>query len=100
MKQSKMIEFGGKDVTCKELTVEELGAILDAPMKPEALDLLFATRLPVAAVTASTGLTAKELAPYAPSELDKLWSAVEEVNPFFLQALQQLSALGKRISGL
>jgi hypothetical protein len=99
MKKSKIIQFDGKDVTCKELTVEELGAIMESKAAPTALDLLFATRLPVAAVLASTGLTAEALQPHTPSALDALWTAVEEVNPFFLQMLQRMVAVGKLITG-
>jgi hypothetical protein len=95
MKQSKIIQFNGQDVTVKELTVEEIDRIFNSGAVPDILDLVFPDSVPVIAVEAASGLNREVLHPFAPSMLAPLWEAVEAVNPFFVAALNRLSGLGK-----
>jgi len=99
MKLSKIISWQGSDLCCKELTLEELKQVIGTN-SPQTfwLDLAFADRLPAQAVLLSTGLLAADLEPLPPSQLHELWQAVEDVNPFFLKAVQQYRDLSRRVT--
>lgn len=97
MKLSKIITFAGRDVTCKELTIAEIDRILNSAAEVTTLDLIFSDRLPLAAVTLSTGIGADALHELPVSEVTKLWSGVEEVNPFFAATLKRLAELGRQV---
>ena len=100
MRKSKIIKWNEKDVVCKELTVEEISTLMASDAEPGALDLVFFDRSPAMAVTMSTGLTHKDLEGFPPSELETLWDAVEEVNPFFTKMLGQLAEKGRKLVDL
>lgn len=96
MKQSKIINWQGRDLCCKELTLEELKQVFTQSNAENFwLDLPFSDRLPAQAVLLSTGLSASDLEPLTPSTIDTLWQAVEEVNPFFLKAVQKYRELSR-----
>lgn len=91
MRQTKNIPWNDSDITVKELTVAELASVLDhSTTTADPIDLLFGQRLPSQAVVLSSGLKLAELHALPPSQLDRLISAAEEVNPFFVQALRRL----------
>jgi hypothetical protein len=94
MKKSKIIQFDGKEVTAKELTVEEIADCMDAVAagKADSLDLLFDGRLPSEAVVRAAGIERLELHKHSPSALEQLWNAVEETNPFFLGMVKRMFA--------
>ncbi len=100
MRKSKLIKWNEKEVVCKELTVEEISTLMASDAEPNDLDLVFFDRVPVQAVTLSCGLTAETLVKESPGELEKLWDAVEEVNPFFTRMLNQLAEKGRRLTDL
>jgi len=95
MRKSKIINWNGKDVTCKELTVSEISELMESDQEPTILDRVFYDRVPVIAVTIATGLAYEELQACSPSRLEELWGAVEEVNPFFVEMINRLAALEK-----
>ena len=98
MRKSKAITWAGRDVTCTELTIEQISGVLESDAAPTTLDMVFHDRIPVEAVTLSTGLDVRELETAgSPSELDVLWKAVEEVNPFFVKALDHLAEIGRAV---
>lgn len=96
MRKSKSFTVGEREITAKELTVEQVTNIMDGLQKAttDTLDLLFPDRLPSDAVCQSTGLTVEALTKMAPSELDAIWTAAEGVNSFFVGMVGRLSALG------
>ena len=87
MRKEKRINVTGSEITARELTVEEVTNIMDGleGHAVEKYDLLFPDRLPAAAVRQATGLPESDLVKMTPSELDPIWKAVEEVNPFSLR---------------
>ncbi|MGE4545839.1 MAG: hypothetical protein AB7D06_17240 [Pedobacter sp.] len=96
MRKSKDITVAERKITAEELTVEQVTNIMDGlqTATTDAFDLLFPDRLPSVAVCQSTGLTVVELKGMAPSELDAIWKATEEVNSFFVAMVGRLSSLG------
>lgn len=96
MRKEKRVDVAGKEVVVRELTVEEVTNIMDAQegQKVGVLDLLFPDRLPADAVCLATGLTIEQLNTMAPSELDAIWKAAEEVNSFFGGMVGRLATLG------
>jgi hypothetical protein len=95
MRKSKIIKWNDQEVTCKELTVEEISGLFNSMGAVCDLDLIFDGRVSTATVELSTGLKRKDLQPLTPSVLVPLWDAVEEVNPFFVKTLQHLAGLGR-----
>ena len=95
MRKSKIIKWNEQEVVVKELTIEQISSVLESDPEPTTIDLIFYDRIPAAAVMLSTGLTRESLQEeISPSEFDSLWSAVEEVNPFFVKALDHLAEIG------
>jgi len=91
MKRSKIIKLGDREVTLKELTVQEIADCMDAVAggAVDVLDLLMPGKLPSEAVVRSSGVERAELQGCAPSALEPLWEAAGEVNPFFLRMVAE-----------
>lgn len=96
MRKSKIMTIGEREITAKELTVEQVAAVMESieGQQIETLDLLFSDRVPAEAVRISTDLTKSELEALAPSELDVIWAGVEEINPFFVGMVGRLAQVG------
>lgn len=93
MRLTKNITFNGSDLTVKELTMAELAGVLDTlAATADPLDMVMDHRLPSEAVIISSGLKRAALHKLTPSLLNELWQAVEEVNPFFVNAVRRLTA--------
>ncbi len=95
--------FVGKTVVVRQLTVREVEEFFDGAgdVRITTADLLMNRTMPAAVVCVATGLKPEDLAgEVAPSELAVLWEAVEAENPFFLQALERLGALGVKAARL
>jgi len=95
-RNGKVIEFAGREVTVKELTVAEIKQVFD---KLEAcdldrLDLLLDHEVPTCAVLLATGLDAAALDAATPSALLAVYDAVAEVNPIFAAAMRRLQRIG------
>ena len=101
MRRSKIIKMGDREVTLKELTVQEIADCMDAVAggAVDVLDLLMPGKLPSEAVIRSSGLERSELQAFAPSALDSLWEAAGETNPFFLHMVAEPAPAPAKPSG-
>lgn len=100
MRRTKNIAWGDGDLTVKELTMQELIDVLgNLGRTADHLDLVFHERLPSEAVVISSGIPRTELLAFPPSRLDELWKGVEEVNPFFLDAVRGILRAAPAPSG-
>ena len=98
MRKEKTFKIGDKKCTARELTVEQIAQITDSLGKDTEIsdiDMLFPDRLPSSALTMSLDMTLDELAEYAPSEIEIMIDAAEEVNPHFAGLLTRLADLGR-----
>jgi hypothetical protein len=97
MRKLKMITLDEAEIAVRELTVEQVTDIMDAQQERrlDTFDMLFPDRLPADAVCLATGLDKARLNKLSPSELDAIWRAAEEVNPFFTGMVGRLAALGQ-----
>lgn len=101
MIKTKTIDFNGRKITVKELTVAQVDSWMEkmaetaGTEKPHILDVLMGRDLPVSAVLlAVPELTDDDLVgEVAPCEIEQLYNAVEEVNGF-------LSSMSKRLVAL
>ena len=78
--------LGGRTVTARVLWVSEVDTLVETlragKLNPTVALVLFHSDLPIEAVSMSTGISAEELlGKVYPDELEKIWRAVEEVNP-------------------
>jgi hypothetical protein len=99
MRKSKAIQFDGKEVEVNELTVTQVESLLDSSnTSVTTVEMLLNPNIPIAAVVAATGISSAALnGDVAPSELQKLWEAVEEMNPFLLQMYNRLVAAASTV---
>jgi len=98
MRKEKPFKIGDKKFTARELRVKQIVTITDSLGKDAEIsdiDMLFPDRLPSGALAMSLGMTGEELAEYAPSEIETMIDAVEEVNPTFAGLMQRLANLGR-----
>jgi len=98
MRKEKPFKIGDKKFTAHELTVREITKINDSLGKDAEIgdiDMLFPNRLPSTALAVSLEMTIENLAEYAPSEIEIMIDAVEEVNPTFAGLMQRLANLGR-----
>lgn len=99
MRKEKTIKIGEKSLTAYELTVKQITQITDAfdgdGQKVSHIDMLFPDRLPAVALEMSLGMTTKQIAEYAPSEIELMLDAVEAVNPTFAGLMQRLARVGR-----
>jgi hypothetical protein len=100
MRRSKAIQFNGKEVEVSELTVTQVDSLLaDSDSHVTTVEMLLNPNIPISAVVAATGISSNELnGDIAPSELQKLWEAVEEINPFLLQMYTRLVAAASAVN--
>jgi len=99
---STIVNFSGRDIEVKTLTVRQIADYLDGMKKkdPEvlALDLLFNDDVPANAVCLATGLTPQELSgDVKPSEVRELWDSVRAENPFFVGMMERLVKAGEQM---
>jgi len=98
---SKELNFNGKTVVVKELTVAQVTEHLDGGAEiPTTAELLLDRAVPERVVRMATGLTSEEInGNVQPSDLAKLWDGVEEVNPFLSKLQERLTIAGKAVVG-
>lgn len=86
------IKHQGRDIEVKELTVEQLDAVLSAAKQPlTVIDRIFnADMVSEHMLSLCTGLDIAALRSTRPSELRPLVDAVKEVNPDFLSGMRSL----------
>jgi ubiquinone biosynthesis protein UbiJ len=99
LRKTTVINFAGKEVTAKELTVAEIAGVMDEmkTYQPHVLDLLMQQDLPVQVVQISTGLGEEELMAAAPTALDPLYDAVVAVNPSLAALTERLKKTVERL---
>jgi hypothetical protein len=100
MRKEKTIEIGGKSFTAKELTVKQIAQITNGFSEATTVndvDMMFPDRIPSQTVCLSLGIADKKLLDYAPSEIEEMITAVEEVNPTFANLMQRLAKAGRQI---
>lgn len=98
MRKEKAFKIGDKKFTARELTVKQIVQITDSlgkDMEVGDIDMLFPDRLPSSALAMSLDVALEDLAEYAPSEIELMIDAVEEINPTFAGLLQRLANLGR-----
>jgi hypothetical protein len=105
IRKEKQFDFNGKTLKAEELTavqIDEWRTSLDAEkgVAPPLPDMLLNRSIPLSAVRlAVPDLTDADLGA-APSELAKIYDAVEEVNPFFLKMTENMATLGEALLNL
>lgn len=102
VKLSKIITIDGRDITLKELTVEEICNCMDAVTKGkkvDELDVIMAGTLPAEAVVRSCTIDRAELRAMTPTALQPIWEAAAEVNPFFARMVAKPEAPAVNPSG-
>ncbi len=102
VKLSKIITIDGRDITLKELTVEEICNCMDAVTKGkkvDELDVIMDGRLPAEAVVRSCAIDRAELRALTPTALEPIWEAAAEVNPFFARMVAKPEAPAENPSG-
>lgn len=99
MRISKTIDIDEQTkITINELTAEEIQEIMDGlgDNKVDIIDMLFPDSIiPSSAISKSLSKTGDEIKKYAPSELESIIEAVEEVNPTFASLIQGLAQVGR-----
>ena len=80
MRKIKDTEINGRQITVNELTVEEVSNLLDN-LGGSLIGMMFDGRMPMVIVTHAAGLKEDELKSWCPSDIDKLITEVETVNP-------------------
>ncbi len=93
------IQFNGRTVSVRQLTVREVSDYMDhVQQQPSIADLLMDSAITSELVQMATGLTAEEInGDVLPSELKRLWEAVAHENPSCAGLLTRLAAAGKKI---
>lgn len=98
MRKEKPFKIGDKKFIAYELTVKQIAQITDSLGKDTEIsdiDMLFPDRLPSGALAMSLDMTIEDLGEYAPSEIEGMITAAEEINPTFAGLLQRLANLGR-----
>ncbi len=93
MRKSKIIDFGGEEVTVKELTVAQVVEVVGemTEYSTHILDVLMDFDMPLSVIVLATGLDEKQLTgEITPTALIPLYEAVVEVNP-------NLAAMAERL---
>jgi hypothetical protein len=99
----KPYTFNGNQITIQELTVSQVRQIMtDLENEPagQLIDDLLDTKIPVAAISRSTGLSIEELEKHQPSVIDELAKEVEQANPFFVGMIQRRLKLYQEMRGM
>ncbi len=97
MRKLKEVTIDGRTYTAKELTVNQVDAVLGGEKSLSSMaEMLLDTVIPVEAVIASTGITIEEINEMTGSELETLWREVEEVNSFLARLMRKLVTVAER----
>jgi len=101
MRKEKKFKIDKKEFIARELTVKKIAQITDALGSTDAevndIDMLFPDRIPSSVLLLSLQVDPEEIAEYAPSEIETMLDAVEEVNPTFAALMQRLASVGRQV---
>lgn len=92
MRKIKDIEIAGRRITVSELTVEEVINQLDS-LVGSLVAIMFDGRLPIEIVAQSSGLDKTEFDKWFPTDIDKLITEVETVNPHCARLCQTMARI-------
>ncbi|PHR26548.1 MAG: hypothetical protein COA36_11750 [Desulfotalea sp.] len=102
MNKTKKITLNGRNITVNEVTVAQIEEWEEALLNTEnvevhILDKMMNRSLPVSAIRICVpDLTDEDLL-VAPTEIENVYDAVEEVNPFFLKYVEQMVVVGEKL---
>lgn len=99
MRQASLVEFMGREVSVRELTVTQIINLLKNSDSAEPLGIDLLLDLPGCGdmLRESTGLTADELGEGTPAQLAGLLAEVKRVNPHWAGAVNRLRDEMERI---
>ena len=102
MHKTKKITFNNREITVHEVTVAQVEAWEKALFAGDELDIHILDKimdkpLPVSGLRFCVPELTDEDLKIAPSEIIKIYDAVEEVNPFFLQYVGKMAKLGSEL---
>ncbi len=100
MRKSELIKFNGKELTVKELTVNQIIKVMDEleNFKPNILDVLMDMPVPSPAFFLSIGMNEKDFDySVAPSEIEPLYEVVLKVNPTLAATMERLKQVGIKV---
>ena len=105
MHKTKQVTFNKKSITIHELTVHQVDSWQQSLTESEGgkthiLDNLMGRALPVSVIRMSAPELTDEDLLTAPSELEKIYDAVEEVNPFLSKMAERMARLGGELLAL
>lgn len=108
MHKTTTIQFNGKDLVVNELTVAQIDGwqsslssdVTKKEVKPHSLDLLMGKTLPVSVLKIAVPTLTEEDLQTAPSEIEKVYVAVEEMNPFLCGMAERMADLGEAMFAL
>lgn len=102
---SKTVSFNGRDIEVHEVTVAQVEAWEKALGQTDTKDLHMLDRImgksmPISGVRLCVPELTDDDLGVAPSEIAKLYDAVEEVNPFFLEYVERMAKLGGELMAI
>jgi len=100
MKKRKIIEMNGEKITVSELTVKQVGGLLDEKKDGPtltAVDFLFGNEVTSEAIMLSTGLTAEAMDEFTPSDVRLIIDTMKEINPFFFDMMGRLIKAAEKL---
>jgi len=100
--KEKKITFNGREIVAREITVAQIeeweqaiGETGSAGM--HKLDALMGKSLPVSGLRLCVPELTDDDLLVSPSEIEKVYDAVQEVNPFFLKYVTNMARLGEEL---
>lgn len=102
MRDSKQVELAGKEITVKELTVDEVSRVMKeletGTYSGHILDALVDRDFPANALFMALGVEEKDFdLNIPPSQLTELYDAVIEINPSCAAMMVRLREAGTRL---
>lgn len=90
-------KLSGKEVICRELSVEAVRKLLQPSAGSDLLDEMLFEDFRLIDIPLFTGLTSEDIAKALPSELDPIIEGCKEANPHFFGMLARYNNLRKTV---
>jgi len=104
MAASETVTIGETKFTAIELTVKQIKEMMEGVVDSAAINNIIDTDIPAEGVALACGVTIGALEEHLPSDLKKIWGAVEKINPSLAgmarnttAVLEQLEQLSKSL---
>lgn len=91
MGRTTVIQAGGIEVVCREMTVGELRAAITAEYAPDVVDAFLFADARLSDIQAMTNLDAEKMSSMRPSDLRAVLDACKKANPDFFEMAARLS---------